>query len=365
MKMNQSTIALASLLALACGTTQAQAQAQSSVTLYGLLDAAVERVDNVGAGGDSVVRMPTLAGSVASRWGLRGSEDLGDGLKAVFVLESGFGVDSGVPQQSTGTQTRLFGRQAYVGLSGSWGSFTMGRQYSQLFNVQPKTDPFLASAYGDGAFDLFLAGPRYDNAVSYGGKFGGLYVGALYSFGRTTGDGPAACPGEAAGDSDNCTAWSLGAMYEGTGWGLGAWADEQNSAAGDPKRYIGLNGYYVLGKTKLMANYLDIKDEQPLVDTKAQLWSLAVSHPVTEQITLEGAYYDYDLDDSDNDAQMFVVRANYAFSKRTTAYIYAAHLANDGTRAGSVSVGVVPTTSVLPAAGKGQTGFMVGLRHSF
>lgn len=114
--MKRSVLAAVSLLALAAGAAQAQ-----NVTLYGLVDTGVERLDNVGAGEHDVYRMPTIAGSFASRWGMRGSEDLGGGLKAIFTLESGFAADSGAFQQGG----RIFGRQLFVGLQGGWGSITM------------------------------------------------------------------------------------------------------------------------------------------------------------------------------------------------------------------------------------------------
>ena len=86
------------------------AHAQSSVTLYGVLDSSLANTTNVNANGDNLAKMPTLTGSLPSRWGLRGVEDLGGGLQAVFALESGFGVDSG----ALGQGGRLFGRQAWV-----------------------------------------------------------------------------------------------------------------------------------------------------------------------------------------------------------------------------------------------------------
>ena len=89
------------------------AQAQSSVTLYGVVDLAVERVK----GATSLVRL-TSGQQQGSRWGLRGVEDLGGGLKASFVLESGFNADAG----TSGQGGRLFGRQAFLGLGGDWGT---------------------------------------------------------------------------------------------------------------------------------------------------------------------------------------------------------------------------------------------------
>ncbi|OXH84981.1 porin, partial [Burkholderia multivorans] len=83
--------------------------AQSSVTLYGIVDTGVEFVTHANAAGDHVVRMPAVTGEMPSRWGIRGNEDLGGGYQAVFVLESGFNVRGG----DLGQGGRLFGRQAF------------------------------------------------------------------------------------------------------------------------------------------------------------------------------------------------------------------------------------------------------------
>lgn len=358
--MKRKLLATAAVLALATSA----AQAQSSVTLYGLLDAGVEYLDNVGASGDSLFRMNTLAHSFASRWGLRGTEDLGGGQKAVFTLESGFGIDSGVSQQGN----RLFGRQAFVGLSGNWGQLTMGRQYSSLFYVWLKTDPFLASAYGPGAFDTYLAGPRFDNSIAYLGKFGGFTAHAIYSLGRdNNGSATPTCPGEVAGNSDSCKSWSVGGLYEGAGnsWGVGAWYDAQESVAavGSDDRYAA-SGYFTLGQAKLMANFSRRDNDSTGTSVKSNLWSVGASYTFSPQWSIEGAYYDFDVKGSDADSQLIAARVNYNFSKRTTAYVYAGHIINDGTAARSVSIGTVPVT-VAPVAGENQTGFTVGLIHRF
>ena len=103
--------------------------AQSSVTVYGVMDAAVEHVTHVGASGAGMTRVPSLTGTVPSRLGFRSSEDLGDGLRALFTLEMGIAPDTGVLNQGG----RAFGRQSFVGLAGPWGSVTLGRQYTMLF----------------------------------------------------------------------------------------------------------------------------------------------------------------------------------------------------------------------------------------
>lgn len=153
-----------------------------SVTMYGVVDTGVEFVNNVGAAGNSVVRMNTLTGTVPSRWGLRGTEDLGNGLKSVFVLEGGFAPDSGNANQGG----RLFGRQALVGLqSNQWGQISFGRQYTMLFWATLDPDILGPNAFGSGSLDSYLPNTRADNAIAYKGTFGGLTVGATYSLAAT------------------------------------------------------------------------------------------------------------------------------------------------------------------------------------
>ncbi|CAH0447293.1 hypothetical protein LMG10661_03359 [Ralstonia syzygii subsp. syzygii] len=106
--------------ALASGAAGAQ-----SVTLYGLVDTGIEYVSHANSSGNGLVRMPSITGTLPSRWGLRGAEDLGGGIQAVFTLESGFNTDTG----TSGQGGRLFGRQAWVGLAGGYGTLTLGRQY--------------------------------------------------------------------------------------------------------------------------------------------------------------------------------------------------------------------------------------------
>src|SRR5580692_2132395 len=98
--------------------------AQSSVTLYGIVDTGIEFVSHANAAGDKVFRMPGITGELPSRWGLKGSEDLGGGYSAVFALESGFNVRGG----DLGQGGRLFGRQSFVGIKSPYGTVSFGRQ---------------------------------------------------------------------------------------------------------------------------------------------------------------------------------------------------------------------------------------------
>src|SRR5689334_23208588 len=93
------------------------AHAQSTVTLYGIVDTGIEYYNNSASHG-AFIGMPTLTGELPSRWGIRGTEELGGGYKAFFVLENGFALSNGALNYGG----RLFGRQANLGLSSPYGS---------------------------------------------------------------------------------------------------------------------------------------------------------------------------------------------------------------------------------------------------
>lgn len=160
--------------------------AQSSVTLYGIVDEAVRYQTNAGPGGNDQVAM-TSGPETHSRWGLRGSEDLGGGWSAVFRLENGFEAFNGqlhVP----GT---LFSRQAFVGLSNkTWGSLTFGRQYAPVYDTLGDIfDPLTVGNYWQNSWMYNGIGPylEVNNSVKYKGSFDGLDVDALYGFGNQPG----------------------------------------------------------------------------------------------------------------------------------------------------------------------------------
>lgn len=153
------------------------AHAQSSLTLYGLLDDSIRYVSN--SGGHAL--WATSAGIQGNRWGLKGSEDLGGNLKTIFQLENGFNLNTG----ALGQGGRMFGRQAYVGLSSpAWGTVTVGRQYDSVADlVQPLTgDRWGTLGTTPGDVDNNDSSARISNAVKYvsptvaGLKFNGMYA---------------------------------------------------------------------------------------------------------------------------------------------------------------------------------------------
>ena len=175
------------LAALAMPMLAVSAHAQSTVTLYGVVDTGLGyeqwKGSDLAGGAQKQSRFGLYdQGWLGNRWGLMGSEDLGNGLKANFLLESGF--DLGQGTQRLG---RLFGRQATLGLQGeSWGRVDIGRQVtvtSQYF--APVASPFGGNGYQYGVGAAFAAANtvRYDNMVAYQSpEVSGFQLGVGYSF---------------------------------------------------------------------------------------------------------------------------------------------------------------------------------------
>lgn len=190
------------------------AHAQSSVTLYGVIDESVGYVHN--ASGNNNLTGIVNGNLQGSRWGFLGSEDLGSGLKAIFQLENGFDPRNG----QSGQGGRMFGRQAFVGLaSDAWGTVTLGRQYDPVVDmVQGITaDAHLGGGIATpGDVDNYDDSLRASNSVKYTSpKFGGFQLEGLYGFSNLAGQtGQGYTYGGAAsysGGSLNIAAGYLGA----------------------------------------------------------------------------------------------------------------------------------------------------------
>lgn len=360
------TVCLTTLGLIPC---LAEVHAQTA-TLYGIVDVGVERLNRAGPRGGSLTRVPSLTASVPSRWGVRVREDLGGGMGAIAVLEAGFAPDAG----TLGQGGRAFGRQAFVGLEGRWGQLAMGRQYTLLGSALADADVLGPNIYGHASFDTYLPNARADNSIAYRGRFSGLSLGALYSFGRdAVNAGPGAsgtnCAGEAVGDSRRCRALSAGVKYDSGGqWGAafamdrihggpGAFAGLDSSALTDTRTV--LSGYLKLAGARIGAYMLRRTNDASAATPRSRLYHVGASYPVG-QWTLDAGAFRYDLKNSANDATMLAARASYHLSKRTAVYVQAGRMSNKGLSAISTSVG-----GVAPPAGQSQTGVMTGLRHSF
>ncbi|MCP2091921.1 UNVERIFIED_ORG: putative porin [Paraburkholderia sediminicola] len=240
--MNRSRFRRACLCALAvAGTTPGSgAHAQSSVTLYGLID--VEVVHRTGTAGGAYTAMGEGA-LQGSRWGLLGTENLGSGWNAIFDLENGFALFNGKLDQ----QGQAFGRQAWVGLSSTQGAgthkFTAGRQYNVPFNTLYLFDPRGWANDVVMSWPALLIGARTDNAVQYAFTSPRFSATAQYTFGGQPGTTSA---GQEIG---------LGATYTGDVWSVGAALQRSRDANLREMRFAGMGANASIGAMKLFVLY--------------------------------------------------------------------------------------------------------------
>ena len=354
--------------ALAAGLCAGAASAQTNITVYGIVDTAFAHTNNVDAAGHSMTKMPTLTGSVPSRLGFRGAEDLGNGLSAIFTLESGINMDVGTSSQGG----RLFGRQASVGLKSGWGTLQVGRVPNMTFYAMIKSDVLGPNLFSISSIDLYIPNARSDNAIAYMGTFKGLTVGATYSVGRdaSAAGGPAAtnCAGEVPADSKACRQYTGLLGYDANTYGVTASYDKLYGNTGaafgltSSARYdrrTTVNGYAMLGRTKLGAGVMDRKTDAATGLIESDLYYLGVSHPVGPQLTLDAQVARKSVKGSPDDTNMLVARLTYLLSRRSAIYAAVGRMDNHGKAAIALDAG----GTVAP--GRAQNGVMAGIRHAF
>lgn len=331
------------------------AHAQTSVTLYGVIDGSVEYVNRVAASaatptqGGSRFGMPSVGGLSASRWGLRGVEDLGSGNQALFVLESGFQWDTGVLQSAP-----LFNRQSFIGVQNKdIGKLTFGRQYTSFFDGMANFAPMrFAATYEPGIWWMGL-NYREDNMVKYTGQFGPLQATTHFSFGTGVAVQNASIllanggAGEVPGHFSDNTGYGGSLMYLGSnGIGASIAADVWRPAAvtGQPGTMtkLGAAALYRTGPFKFTLGYRYNKGEFSNNNTllRDDYWWAGVNYQATPALVLSLAYYYADVKAAraaatgpeTNPANMQQVSfiADYNFSKRTDVYLSVGYAHNGG-----------------------------------
>jgi predicted porin len=362
--MKRKYLAAATLAAL--GTLASGAYAQTSVTVYGIVDTGIEYVNNANANKDSLLRQSSGAMNT-SRIGFRGTEDLGGGLKAVFQLENGFKTDTG-EFDSAGV---LFNRQANVGLEGSFGRVVLGRSFTTTYDFILPFDPMGYSAQYSWVTSAGATGGRKDgmptnlqNIVKYQGKFGDFKLGATYGFGET------------AGSTSDSAKYDLGVGYESGPFRIAATFDRVNSAAVsatngayssayDRATSIHLAGSYQLGSDLILSlGYRNYKKTlaSNAADLRSDFFWGGASYKVTPVVTLIGAIYYQNIKNvasgKDADPIMYSVRGKYALSKRTDLYLSAAYAKAKNSQ-------LVGLSRDDLAYGSSQTGVIAGIQHRF
>ncbi|MBU4612888.1 porin [Achromobacter sp. GG226] len=366
--MKFKTACLAASLAAAGLATTGMAHAQSSVTLYGIVDVNIEAYNNApdASGGSKTVTGMRSGGLSGSRWGLRGVEDLGNGLKAVFQLESGFNIGNG------NSDGRMFQRTAMAGLEGNWGRLTFGRQYTPAFTMLGQ---YVPGAYGAQYEPIPRIVPsRADNAVLYSARVAGLAVGAYYAF-RNQADQLTPQDLSPTGAFGGAVGYSFGNTFR-----VMAAYDRVNQpavAAGVVptvgKTHNAMAGARLdLNQFKILGGYRYRKVESLVgPDIKSDFYMIGAGWQVNAQTGLGVAYYHERFKDApvgylgttDDKWHQVSLLASYGLSKRTNLYAVAAHA-----RKGPLNLGFAGDqgTPYALAAGKtNQTGGAIGLRHQF
>lgn len=330
-----------SLLALAVlGAFVGVAHAQTNVTLYGLVDVGVTSLDD----GDERTLAMTSGNNGASRWGIKGTEDLGSGLKASFVLEQGFEVDSGLNSRTNSS----FGRLAYVGLGGNFGEIRLGRQNTQVKELMGDIDPFGAAGIANG-HDFVNSGmdQRRDNQLTYmTPKFGGFTGGISYGF------------GEVPGDTSLGRNWGVRAGYANGPINVQAVYDVVNDAATDEDTKDAIVGAtYNFGMAKLHALYGQRKVDGG-DDYRTGLLGVTVPFGAS---AVRAEYIRLQNRDSDADSDVVALSYTYSLSKRTSLYATYVRADNDDGATLGLGGGDFP-----PAAGEDTaSAFTVGVAHKF
>ncbi len=344
------------------------AHAQSSVTLYGIVDQSLRYTTNSDASNHSLVQL-TNGAITNSRWGLKGAENLGGNLKAGFQFGKGLDPEPGGANQGG----RLFGRQAYVGLAGDLGAMKLGRQYTEVFKFFGDFDPLTLGNYTANVWPYLVTQFRSDNVVSYEGSFSGLDVGASYGF------------GEKAGSFTSSQYWGTRASYKIGAFAIGAMYQEVRDASSNRQQMWGAAGIYTVGAAKLFLGYVGAKDRTGVTDAtlnadptassianpvpaggnfidnprKDTIGYLGMTYQATQALAVTGVFYYDDAKNvnglAGNGGKRYtgVLLAEYALSKRTQVY-------------GTIDYNKVSGGSITELPGKSnQTGVAAGIRHIF
>ncbi|MDE1180411.1 porin [Paraburkholderia sp.] len=315
------------------GAFATHASAQSSVTLYGLISAGVGYATN--QSGKNAWQ--ALSGTNQNpRWGLKGKEDLGGGLSAIFQLENGFNVMTGTASQNG----REFGRQAYVGLSDKhYGTLTMGRQYDAIHDY---LGPVIIASNGVniGDNDNGYNDIRVQNSVKYvSPDYRGLKATAQYGFSNATGFNDNNAYSFGVGYEHGPLRWSAvyaqynhpysstnqdGAISNDYASSLLIFDKSATSAAAYAKkqRIAGTGGFYTVGHAQFAALFTDVHyDYLDNSHLHLQNYGINVVYTVTPSFLLGAAYGytsgKYDVINKDPKWHQVNLQADYFLSKRT------------------------------------------------
>lgn len=345
-----------SLIALAALAASGMAMAQSSVTLFGVVDTGIAYESGSAAGKNESWTGVQNNGNVVSRLGFRGTEDLGNGLKANFWLEGAIAPD-------TGATALDFQRRSTVGLQGGFGEVRLGRELTAAYNATARYDVMGQAGYGSSLLWGEDRENRVSNAVTYiSNNYNGFAFGVNYGF------------GEKAGENRNSRYIGTGLTYDNGPLSLGFGLERANNAGGKltgatkDSTAWSLGGSYNFGVAKLAAAYRDAR-LKPAVgggkSDKLRGFLVGASAPVGQAGEVRATYnhYRYKVAGTNTTEKANELALGYVhnLSKRTALYGTYAYIKNknDGTRF------VLNSANTRVRDNGAQHGLQAGIRHAF
>ncbi|MBC3883575.1 porin [Undibacterium griseum] len=335
------------------------ALAQSAVTMYGVMDVGVS-VDQGGINGSSVRLTSGMA--TQSRWGFRGTEDLGQGMSAFYVLEGGVHADTGGSTQN-GT---LFGRTSVVGLSNTLGTVSLGLQDTPYFTtLNTVVDP-LRNGIARSNNLMAATGFRAGNSILVrSASFGGYSADLMYAAGEISGDVHAASAiGGSFGYSQGPWNWRVAYHLKNN--------DNASIKNTDSARNFLIGANYDFGAAKLYFGYAidrgpnsaalnntaaSFGGAAPVASTDSTDLLLGVSVPFGASTVVASYIRKDDKTTLNQDAQQYALAYMYALSKRTDIYTSYALIRNQN--------GAAYTEGNSEEPGLGNKQFTIGMRHRF
>jgi predicted porin len=324
-----------SLIALAVLAASGASFAQSSVTLYGLADVWVGYVDAEVNGVSKSNTVMESGGVNTSRWGIKGSEDLGGGLKANFLLEQGFNLDTGAAK---GTN-QAFARQAYVGFSGGFGEVKLGKVWTAYDDVSGASNAMFDSGPLAPMNNVFYS-VNYQgnpgNTIYYSTPtFSGFGAAISYSLDENVGD---------AVTSANLT-YGAGPLAVQFGYQI-----ESPSGTGEDAEFLRLGGSWDFGMAVLKATYGQVNNFGNVNNADSEEYQIGVDVPVGKSIVVSASYATSEGSGAIDgiEADGWGIAASYTLSKRTFLY-----------------TGYTDNSADAPGVNVSGKAFAVGVQHKF
>jgi predicted porin len=330
-----------SLMALACASAFAGSANAQSLTTYGIVD-----MGFVSESGPASIQKLTSGAQSGTRLGFKGTEDLGNNMKALFVLETGIAADAGGFNQSAG-----FARQSFVGLQSDSGTLTLGRQYTPFFlALNAVADPFASGLAGNAQNLIPSSGIRMNNAVKYASPtFSGVSGEVAYGFGENTAGNDRASKnvGGSIGYTDGTLNVRL-AYHKANG------TTALTSDLSDTSTILAAN--YKFEVAKVFAAYSD-NNVEISGRGKSRDLLIGVSVPFGNHTFIASYINKNGRSTANLDADQLGLGYTYALSKRTN--LYAAWASIDNKNGAPYTVG---NNSEL---GSGDRAVNLGVRHTF